>query len=44
MQQPLREPEQASVNVIENEDVQSMQTKAKYRGMEVRSSFTLAMC
>jgi len=35
--QPLREPEQASVNVIENEDVQSMQAKAKYRGMEDKS-------
>lgn len=36
--QPLREPEQASVNVIENEDVQSMQAKAKYRGMEDKAA------
>jgi len=32
--QPLREPEQASVNVIMSEDLPRMQEESKYRGME----------
>jgi len=32
--QPLREPEQATVNVLVHEDIGSMQEESKYRGME----------
>lgn len=36
--EPMREPAQASVNVIMAEDVQSMQQKAKYRGMQDKAA------
>merc|ERR1712117_664669 len=32
--QPMREPAQASVNVIMHEDMQRMQEESKYKGME----------
>ena len=32
-QQPLRNPAQAAVNVLEHEDVRHMATAAKYKGM-----------
>ena len=34
-QQPLRNPPQASVNVVMHEDLPRMQEEAKYRGMLV---------